>query len=267
MDGPPPDLKLPIGEVAALLGVPGQTINWWRNSGLFTDLGESRGEKKSRLYRFSEAVVLAVMRDLTSPPANLGAELAAYVALRSVAAFLGEAGYAGPVGVGPDGLFYAVKAGAGVASHEAVASRDVAGYVAEWRRENRHSKLTRLEFVDIRQIALRVSAKIVRHLGPDLSEKKTEEEVMDCLDPAFDSWLAAYAKEEISRFEQSRIENAERERQLGTAHRSDIVALADEVYRQRASEATADERRGEGSGLAANPSPHRVVTSPTGRAA
>jgi hypothetical protein len=210
MNGLPLTLKLPINEVAALLGTPAQTINWWRNRGLFTDLGESQGEKKARLYRFNEAVILAVMRDLTNGPANIGAEFAAQVAIQAVADFLGEAGYEGPDGVAPDGLMFVVKAGNGIAQLDAVASRDVAAYVAQWRRENRRIRFTRLELIDIREIALRVYARIMRLQQTELAKEHTEEEVMDLLDPTFDSWLTRYAKEEIRRYEQSRGEVTER---------------------------------------------------------
>src|SRR3954453_9627700 len=80
--------NLPIGDVAAVLGIPSSTINTWRNRGVLPEFGQYQGDTKARLYNFAEMVALALMRDLTLGPAGIGVTHAAVSAVKFVEYFL-----------------------------------------------------------------------------------------------------------------------------------------------------------------------------------
>src|SRR3954466_4378333 len=82
--------RLPIGDVARMLGIPQQTSNSWRNRGQLPEFGQYQGDTKARLYNFAEMVALALMRDLTVGPAGISAAYAATAAVRFVEFFLEE---------------------------------------------------------------------------------------------------------------------------------------------------------------------------------
>src|SRR5215210_7247048 len=133
-------LRIAIGDVAEMLGIPGQTINAWRNRGLLPEFGEFQGPTGARIYRYSEMVALAVMRDLTTGPAGIGASTAAKVAIQCVEVFL-----AGFVGTKPRRIALVLEAGDGQCVTEAVPYDGLAECIAQWRRKSLKTKRTRLE--------------------------------------------------------------------------------------------------------------------------
>jgi hypothetical protein len=187
-------LALPIGDAAALLGISSNTINSWRNRDLLPEFGEFRGETKARLYRFSEILALAVMRDLTTGPAGIGASTAAEIAIQCVEILLADVAD----GV-RRGMTLVVEAGGGQWLTKAVPYDGLAEYIVCWRRENQRSKRSRLEIIDLERIAFRVSAKLARYENAGLEKRYSEEEAMTLLEPFQEARMAEYLKKEIEK--------------------------------------------------------------------
>src|SRR3954454_19718857 len=187
--------RLPIGDVARMLDIPQQTINSWRNRGQLPEFGLYQGDTKARLYNFAEMVALALMRDLTVGPAGISAAHAAVSAVKFVEFFLEEYPRT------KDGkMLFAIEAAAGHYIQDVVPLCELIEYVERWRDEYRRTKRSRLELVDVWQVALRVSAKLARFENPEL-EANTEEEVMDLIKPVFEERLAKHLGEEIARYD------------------------------------------------------------------
>src|SRR3712207_474737 len=158
MLSPPIIIRLSIADVAVMLSIPSGTINAWRNRGVIAELGVSRGENQARQYGVGDMIVLAVMRDLTAGPMAIGAAVAAEIARECLDIFIG-----GRLGdYDPDTLLV-VQARAGFAKTEVVTASELAGHLADWRAKNRQTLCTRLEFIDLRLIALRVWAKFATY--------------------------------------------------------------------------------------------------------
>jgi hypothetical protein len=188
-----------------MLDIPAQTINSWRNRGLIPQFGEYRGEKVARHYGLTEMIALTIMRDLTAGPAGISATLAAEVGLQCVDVFL-----AGRLGMVPPDMFMVIEAGAGDAIVTPISAGDFPEYVAGWRHSSRKTKRTRLEVLDIRHVALRVSAKLTRYDDPVLQAQHTEEEVMALIEPVFERRMKQHLIEkEVHRFRNSRTSDLE----------------------------------------------------------
>jgi hypothetical protein len=193
-----PPARLPIGDVARMLDIPQQTINSWRNREQLPEFGQYQGDTKARLYNFAEMLALALMRDLTVGPAGIGAAHAAVAAVRFVEYFLEEYPRA------KDGaVLFSIEAAAGHYIQDVVPLDQMSEYVKRWRDEYRQKKRSRLELVDVWQVALRVSAKLARREAPEL-EASTEEEVMDLIRPCFSERLAMHLGDEIARYDEWR---------------------------------------------------------------
>src|SRR4051794_9685799 len=119
--------RLPIGDVARMLGIPQQTINSWRNRGQLPEFGQYQGDTKARLYNFAEMLALALMRDLTVGPAGITAAHAAVSAVRFVEYFLEEYPRAKD-----GGMLFSIEAAAGHCIQDIVPLQELDKYVERW---------------------------------------------------------------------------------------------------------------------------------------
>lgn len=191
-------LKLPIGDVADLLGIPQQTINSWRNAGLLPGVGEFKGANRARLYGFGDMTIFAAMRDLTTGPAGISGTAGAEVALRCRGVLLDEL-----AGFLPQGSLLAVEAGTGVMTIDVTTPDGLVGHIARWRQGNRASLRTRLEIVDVDEIALRTCTKLTRFDRPEYG-RLTEDQVRVMVEPAFHERAAFYLRDEIEAHRKAR---------------------------------------------------------------
>ena len=181
------DLELPIGDVARALGIRAITINMWRHRGLLPELGEYQGEKKARRYGFREIVALEITRSLSTELPFMLAGSAAAVAMQCAGELLM---YNGRI---PPGSLFVVEPGNMQAASKLVLADELSERLKAWATQ--HNR-TRLELIDLRQVALRVGAKLARYQDKRLRDEYSEKEVMELIEPFFQDRIAEYLKGE-----------------------------------------------------------------------
>lgn len=192
MPNSPTPLALTVAAVGELLDTPTQTINGWRNDGLLPELGkEGKGRTGARRYSFGDIFVLAIMRHLTAGGAGIPAHTAALLARSCRGMLVAEL-----TGREPPGQFAVLEIYTMETRFLTVPGDDLAEYVADWCLKNHAFRPLRLEILDVREVAMRLLAKVVCLDGQPL-EGEIHIHVRDRVQAAFEEWAGAYLRDEI----------------------------------------------------------------------